>query len=165
MGWAIQQQSQDGTDIDQSLAKIVLQHLDKYWTHLVPDQPPTAGERWKRTTNDLEREWGSLKRVRRRAHGRGKLSRDFQALPEEYLFIANLENPVYLELILGGSLESLPSKLAQASREAGSFDAWRRRHHPRLVGQLSRRLLRNDDFIDHLIQASLHHCTSHKTAA
>lgn len=161
----LQQQSQDGTDIDQSLAKIVLQHLDKYWTHLVPDQPATLGERWKRTTNDLERAWGGLKRVRRRAHGRGKLSRDFQALPEEYLFIANLENPVYLELILGGSLESLPSKLAQASREAGSFDAWRRRHHPRLVGQLSRRLLRNDDFIDHLIQASLRHCSSHKTAA
>ena len=161
----LQQQSQDQTDIDQPLAKIVLQHLDKYWTHLVPDQPPTPGERWKRTTNDLERDWGGLKRIRRRAHGRGKLSRDFQALSEEYLLIANLENPVYLELILGGSLESLPSKLAQASRQAGSFDAWRRRHHPRLVGQLSRRLLRKDDFIDHLIQVCLHHCSSRKKVA
>ncbi|MHC4406668.1 MAG: hypothetical protein ACYTG0_44155 [Planctomycetota bacterium] len=161
----LQLQSQDQTDIDQPLAKIVLKHLDKYWTHLLPDPPPTAGERWKRTTNDLEREWGGLKRVRRRAHGRGKLSRDFQALPEEYLLIANLENPVYVELVLGGSLESLPSKLAQASGQAGSFDAWRRRHQPRLVGQLSRRLLREDDFIDHLIQACQHHCSSHKTAA
>lgn len=161
----LQQQSQDDTDIDQPLAKIVLQHLDKYRTHLVPEQRPTLGERWKRTTNDLERDWGGLKRVRRRAHGRGKLSRDFQALPEEYPFIANLENPVYLDLILGGNLESLPSKLAQASRQAGSFDAWRRQHHPRLVGQLSRRILRNDDFIDDLIQASLHHCASHKKVA
>ena len=161
----LQQQSLNEADIDQPLAKIVLQHLDKYWTHLVPDQPPNVGEHWKRTTNNLERDWGGLKRVRRRAHGRGKLSRDFQALPEEYVLIANLENPAYLELILGGNLESLPSKLAQASREAGTFDAWRRRRHPRLVGQLSRRLLRKDDFIDHLIQACLHHCSSHTNAA
>jgi len=161
----LQQQSQEKTDIDQPLAKIVLTHLNKYWTHLVPDQPPTAGERWKRTTNDLEREWGNLKRVRRQAHGRGKLSRDFQALPEEYLLIANLENPVYVELVLEGSLESLPSKLAQTSHEAGSFDAWRRRHESRQVGQIPRSLLRQDDFIDHLVQVCQQHCSSHETAA
>jgi hypothetical protein len=155
----LQQQTKDENDADRPLAQIVLDHLDKYWTHLVPEHPPAAGERWERTTNKLERDWGGLKRSRRQTHGRGKLSRDFQALPEEYLMIPNLENEVYLQLVLGGSLESLPSKLAEASRQAGSFDAWRRRRS-RLPGQLPRRLLREDAFINHLIEACHHHCQS-----
>ena len=156
----LQQQSQDETDQDRLLAKIVRKHLDKYWTNLVPDQPPAAGECWTRTTSQLERHWGEMKRIRRRAHGRGKLFRDFQALPEEYLLIPNLENPLYLQLVLEGNIETLPAKLAEASHDAGSFEAWRRRHHPRLVGQLSRRLLRQDDFIDQLTQACHNHCKS-----
>ena len=95
---------------------------------------------------------------RRRTHGRAKLTRDFQSLPEEYLLIPNLENETYLQVVLGGSLESLPAKLAEASREAGSFDAWRRRRRPRLLGELPRRLLREDDFVDHLLDACLHYC-------
>ncbi len=154
----LQQQSQDERDTDRVLAKIVLKHLDKYWTHLVPDQPDAARASWTRTTNQLERHWGEMKRVRRRAHGRGKLSRDFESLPEEYLLIPNLENPVYVDLVLGGSLQSLAARLAKASQDAGSFAAWSGRRHPRPVGHLSRRLLRQDDFIDHLIEACHRHC-------
>jgi hypothetical protein len=149
----LRQQSEDECDVDGGLAEIVLEHLDKYWAHLMPDTPPADGACWTRTTNQLERLWGSLKRVRRRGHGRGKLVRDFVSLPEEYLLIANLENPVWVELVLGGSLQSLPARLAEASREAGSFAAWSERRRPCLVGQLPRRLLRHDKFIDHLIQA------------
>lgn len=151
-------QSEDECDVDRGLAEIVLEHLDKYWAHLMPDTPPADGACWKRTTNQLERHWGSLKRVRRRGHGRGKLVRDFVSLPEEYILVANLENPVWIELVLGGSLQSLPARLAEASREAGSFTAWSARCRPRLVGQLPRRLLRDDEFIEDLIQAC------HKTA-
>jgi hypothetical protein len=147
----LQQQTADDNDPDQPLAQIVLGHLDKYWEHLLPDQAPAAGAGWPRTTNPLESNWGDLKRRRRRTHGRGKLTRDFQSLPEEYLLTANLENPTYLQLVLGGSLESLPEKLAEASRDAGSLDAWRRRRHPHLLGELPRRLLRADDFLDDLI--------------
>jgi hypothetical protein len=154
----LRQQSRDDHDRDQPLARIVLVHLDKYWGHLIPDQPPAAGERWQRTTNQLESDWGSLKRRRRRTHGRGKLTRDFQSLPEEYLLVPNLENEIYLQLVLGGSLDALPAKLAEASREAGCFDAWRRRRRPRLLGELPRRLLRADDFVDHLLDACIHYC-------
>ena len=101
-----------------------------------------------------------LKRRRRGTHGRGKLTRDFQTLPEEYLLVLNLENETYLQLVLGGSLEWLPAKLAEASRDAGSFDAWRRQRCPRLLGELPRRLLREEDFIDHLIEACVHDCQS-----
>ena len=96
-------QSEDECDVDGGLAEIVLEHLDKYWAHLMPDTPPAAGACLTRTTNQLERHWGSLKRVRRRGHGRGKLVRDFVSLPEEYLLIANLENPVWVDLVLGGA--------------------------------------------------------------
>jgi hypothetical protein len=151
-------QSEDECDADRGLAEIVLKHLDRYWTHLLPDTPPAAGACWTRTTNQLERHWGSMKRVRRRGHGRGKLVRDFLSLPEEYLLIPNLENPVWVQLVLGGSPQSLPARLAEASREAGSFAAWSERRRPCLVGQLPRRVLRHETFIDDLIQACHEHC-------
>ena len=154
----LQQQTEDENAPDRPLAQIVLVHLDKYWGHILPDQLPAAGERWQRTTNQLESAWGGLKRGRRRTHGRAKLTRDFQSLPEEYLLIPNLENETYLQVVLGGSLESLPAKLADASREAGPFDVWRRRRRPRLLGELPRRLLREDNFVDHLLAACLHSC-------
>jgi len=59
---------------------------------------------------------------------------------------------------LGGSLASLPARLAEASREAGSFAAWSKRRLPCLAGQLPRRQLRHDKFIDHLIEACHEHC-------
>jgi hypothetical protein len=152
----LQQQTADDHDPDRPLAKIVLAHLDKYWEHLVPDPLPAAGQSWQRTTNQLESDWGTLKRRRRQTHGRGKLTRDFQSLPEEYPLVRNLENETYLQVVLGGSLETLPAKLAEASRAAGSFDAWRRRRRPRLLGELPRRLLRQDDFVDHLLDACIH---------
>jgi hypothetical protein len=154
----MQRQAADEQDPDRPLARIVLTHLDKYWGHILPDL--AAGERWQRTTNQLESHWGGLKRRRRRTHGRGKLTRDFQSLPEEYLLIPNLENETYLQVVLDGSLESLAAKLAEASREAGSFDAWRRCRRPRLLGELPRRLLREDDFIDHLLDTCLQYCQS-----
>ena len=119
------------------------------------------GQRWERTTNKLESQWGHLKRGRRQSHGRGTLTRDFQALPEEYLLVSNLENPIYVELVLEGNLDNLPSKLAAASREAGSFDAWRRRRRPAHISQIPRRQLRETDFLDHLVSACHDHCDPH----
>jgi hypothetical protein len=160
------QQAADDNDRDQPLTQIVLTHLDKYWEHLVPDPLPAPGECWPRTTNQLEGDWGHMKRRRRRTHGRGKLTRDFQSLPEEYLLLSNLENESYLQLVLGGSLESLPSKLAAASLDAGTFAAWRRRRCPRPLGELPRRLLRADDFVDQLLQACVDSCqpATHRAA-
>jgi hypothetical protein len=160
------QQSQDQSDADRPLAEVVLAHLDKYWPHLAWDRPPAKGEAWERTTNKLESRWGALKRGRRQTHGRGKLTRDFQALPEEYMLVANLENATYLKLVLDASLDELPSKLAEVSRGAGPFSAWRRRRCPPLLGQPPRRLIRDDHFIDDVIAACQRQClTAHKTAA
>jgi hypothetical protein len=161
----LREQSLDEGDADGPLAATIVQHLDKYWPHLVPEKPLPAGTDWKRTTNELESDWNVLKRGRRRTHGRGKLTRDFQALPEEYVLIANLENPAYVDLVLDGDLDSLAGKFAEASGTAGSFSAWRRKHHARLIGQPPRFLLRQDGFIDQLVAVCYQHCHATYRAA
>jgi hypothetical protein len=154
----LRQQVQDENDADRPLAEIVLKHLEKYWPYLVPDQTPAEGGLWHRTTNQLEKDWGHLKRRRRQAHGRGSLTRDFVALPEEYTLVLNLKNAIYVDLVLGGSLEALPSKLAEASHEAGPFYAWQQRRRPQLFGQLPHPLLHDEQFIHNLIETCEHHC-------
>ncbi len=161
----LRQQRADESNADRTLANIVLVHLDKYWSHLVPEKLPAEDKRWERTTNQLERHWRSAKRGRRKTHGRGKLVRDFQALPEEYMLVPNLENETYLQLVLGGSLDALATNLAQVSREAGTFSEWRSRRRPQLTGHVPRRLLRQDDFIDHLIMACEEYCQNHHDVA
>jgi hypothetical protein len=151
-------QAHDPNDADRPLAEILLKHLDKYWLCLVPDQKPAQGERWHRTTNELESDWGHLKRRRRQAHGRGRLTRDFVALPEEYTLVLNLQNATYVDLVLGGSLEALPSKLAEASHGAGPFYVWQQRRRPQLFGQLPRRLLHDEQFVHNLIETCQHYC-------
>jgi hypothetical protein len=154
----LQQQVQDENDADRSLTQIVLKHLEKYWPYLMPDQPPVQEEPWHRTTNQLEKDWGHLKRRRRQAHGRASLTRDFVALPEEYVLVLNLQNSTYVDLVLGGSLEALPSKLAEASHEAGPFHVWQKRQRPQLFGKLPRCLLHDEQFIHNLIEACHYHC-------
>jgi len=161
----LRQQAQNENDDDRPLAEIALKHLEKYWPYLVPDPTLAEGERWHRTTNQLEKDWGHLKRRRRQAHGRESLTRDFVALPEEYPLVLNLQNPIYVDLVLGGSLDALSSKLAEASHEAGPFYVWQQRRRPQLFGQLPRRLLRAEEFIHNLIEACDHHCQDYKAVA
>ncbi len=73
-------------------------HLDKYWQRLLP---PPAHPDSVRTTNELEGTWRTSKRKRRQTHGRKNLTRDFEALPEEYMLLANLHNPRYVLLQTG----------------------------------------------------------------
>ena len=78
-------------------------------------------------------------------------------MPPEYLLISNLKNPKYLELVLGGSLDTLPSKLADSSIGGTSFARWRETHSPRLLGQLPRAVLRSPVILDNLLQISATH--------
>jgi hypothetical protein len=137
------------------LARTVLTHLDKYWEYLVPESG--IGPSWTRTTNRLESNWGKCKRGRRQSHGRGKLTRDFQSLPAEYLLVSNLENAQYVDLILGGSLESLSSKFAAASNGGETFANWRNNHRAGLLGRPCRADLRSPVLLDKLIQISATH--------
>jgi hypothetical protein len=103
-----------------------------------------------RTTNALESRWGAAKRGRRRATGRGSLTREFRALPAEFMLVGNLAIPEYVEIV-AGSLEKLPEKLAEASRLAGAYSHWRQQQQPMQTGRLSRRLLAQENFLENLL--------------
>jgi len=102
-----------------------------------------------RTTNGIEFHWSGGKRIRRQTHGRTKLTRDFNALPSEYMLIPNLNNPRYVEIVLG-SLDQLAEKLAEAGKTAGPCSDWYKRQKPAHIGRLPARLLRNENFISDL---------------
>ena len=142
----------DCTDSNElRLYDIVQVHLEKYEPYLFPAQTyRTAKDRIIRTTNGLESHWSEGKRTRRQTHGRSKLTRDFKALPSEYMLIPNLNNPRYVEIVLG-SLEQLPEKLAEAGTTAGPYSNWYKRQQPLHIGRLPARLLRKENFIDDLI--------------
>ena len=126
-------------------------HLKKYGPYLIPAKINRAGQKNNvRTTNGIEFHWSQGKRTRRQTHGRTKLTRDFNALPPEYMLIPNLNNPLYVEIVLG-SLEQLPEKLAEAGKTSGPYSNWHKRQKPMHIGRLPARLLRKENFIDDLI--------------
>ena len=128
------------------LCTIVSTHLDRYWDHL-----PTGDEHYaERTNNGIETYWRQSKRTRRSVHGRCKLTQDFQALPQEYMLIQNLDNPRYVELVLG-TLDNLADKLADAGRTAGSFSEWQRHTRQSSLGRLPKRLLRKENSLGELL--------------
>jgi hypothetical protein len=126
---------------------IVSTHLEKYWEGLGGDKVEVIPER---TTNKLESLWGAAKRRCSRATGRGKLTREFRALPAEFMLVGNLEIPEYVEIVVG-SLENLPGKLAEAARLAGTYSHWRRQGQPLHTGRLPRRLLAQENFLENLL--------------
>lgn len=133
------------------LYDIVEVHLKKYGPYLFPAKTNGAVENNKvRTTNGIEFHWSEGKRTRRQTHGRTKLTRDFNALPSEYMLIPNLNNPRYVEIVLG-SLEQLPEKLAEAGKTSGPYSDWYKRQKPMHIGRLPAYLLRKENFIDNLI--------------
>jgi len=152
-----QRSAEDVEEASRERYQIVCEHLDRYWEHLFasPDDPCRE-----RTTNGLEGWWGDGKRRCRRRHGRKKLTREFRSLPAEFMLIANLERPRYVELVLNGDLKNLPQKLAEAGRTAGPWTVWRAAQQPLNVGRLPRRLLRHDHFLEELTAVYDAHCRS-----
>jgi hypothetical protein len=133
------------------LYNIVQVHLEKYEPYLFPVKTNGTEEyQIVRTTNRLESHWSEGKRTRRQTHGRSKLTRDFHALPSEYMLIPNLNNPCYIEIVLG-SLDQLPEKMAEAGKTSGPYMEWYKRQKPMHIGRLPTRLLRRENFIDDLI--------------
>jgi hypothetical protein len=137
---------------ERNLYKIVLSHTKKYKPYLFKGNAgSTAETQFIRTTNGIETHWGSGKRLRRQTHGRMKLTRDFCALPAEYMLIPNLNNPLYVDLVLG-SLERLPEKLAEAGKTSGSYSAWCKRQQPQHTGRLPKKTIRRETFIEDLVE-------------
>jgi hypothetical protein len=68
-----------------------------------------------RTNNIMERSFRQIKR-RCRRHGRKKLQKDLEKLPEEIASVENLQNERYLTTVIGG-LDKLPEKFAELDRQ------------------------------------------------
>ena len=142
------------------LCDIVVTHLDRYEARLFVLQgaEPSRRDR-ERTTAKLESHWGHGKRVLRRSHGRKKLTLEFQALPQEYMLVFNLDIPRYEELVLGDR-SRLPDKLAQAGQQAGPFTHWLAKRKPLNLGRLPKRILRQEKFVEKLIGVYEKHAPS-----
>jgi hypothetical protein len=69
-----------------------------------------------RTNNLAERSFRQIKRRCRRRHGRKKVQKDLEKLPEEIALVDNLQNEQYVATVIG-SIDQLPEKLAALDRE------------------------------------------------
>ena len=147
-----QQQQEDGLAQDQKLGRIVLTHLDRYWPCLGLAESASSGGGLKvRTTNPLETHWTQGKRMCRQIHGRSHLTRDFAALPAEFMLVPNLRRETYQQLVLGGGLDRLANKFADLHLPQGGFHKWRQQQHPGSCGRLPKGLLREEHFMDKLL--------------
>jgi hypothetical protein len=137
---------------ERKLYDIVETHFERYEPYLFPVHPAETKSKRKiaRTTNGLESHWSEGKRIRRQTHGRSRRTRDFKALPPEYMLIPTLHNPRYVEIVLG-NLDRLPEKLAEAGETSGPYSTWYKRQQPLHIGRLPARLLRRENFLDNLI--------------
>jgi hypothetical protein len=99
----------------------VLKYLQKYEHELVGHIVELSGGKEFvvcRTNNPVEHRFSSTKRGMRRKAGTKKLTRQVQAMRPEALLVCNLEDPEYVNLILGGSLANLPSAIAEHQLQA-----------------------------------------------
>ena len=145
-------QQEDLPAQDRKPARIVLTHLDRYWTSLGwPLGQPHQDALPLRTTNALETHWTQGKRMCRQIHGRSHLTRDFQALPAEFMLVPNLRQESYLQQVLGGGLDRLANKFAELPLPQGGFHRWRQDQRPEPCGRLPKRILREEHFIDKLL--------------
>lgn len=148
-----QERSQAQDEVESQVYGVIARHLEKYWTFLGTDGGSTVIP--DRTTQQQERHWGSSKRDSRRRQGGGKLTRAFCALPAELMLVLNLDNPTYVQLVLEGDLSNLALKFAATTGNASDYCRWRRAETPLNVGRLPRRILRQEDFVDRLINTCL----------
>jgi len=155
-----QQRTQGDSDPQQrALHHIVMVPLDRYGDYrcAASQDPGDLTAPRPRTNNGLEAYWGHGKQLRRHTHGRKRLTQDFHALPPEYMLVPSLENPRYLELVLG-SLDCLPAKLAAASPHAGVFTHWLKTQTPLNLARLPKRILRQNNFVEKLVCVYHHQC-------
>ncbi|MES9858902.1 MAG: hypothetical protein ABW166_20230 [Sedimenticola sp.] len=108
---------------DSSSAKaVILKYLDRYNNHLFGhparyDEDGMIISVVERTNNVAEHFFGADKQRLRRRLGRANLGRDLEDQPAQAVLTANLRHSDYVR-ILCGSLEHLPSAIAQLDQQA-----------------------------------------------
>jgi hypothetical protein len=137
-------------EIKRSVCRIILVHVEKYLPQLLP--LTELGHDNVRTTNQLEGYWGESKRACRQTQGRRKLTRSFNALPAELMLIPNLRNSEYIDIVLGGNLDHLAAKFAEANLNGSSYASWRQTNTSLNLGRVPSRILRQPDFVEHVIE-------------
>ena len=133
---------------ERKLYEIVSIHLEKYWQQLI--SVAKKGELpAERTTNELESTWSARKRQCRRTSGRGKLTREFFAMPAELMLVGNLTSEEYVKVVMG-TRDNLGKKLAEAAAHAGIYSHWKCQQKS-LYGRLPKRLLARQNFLEDLL--------------
>jgi hypothetical protein len=126
----------------QRACKIVVTHLDKYWDYLFGHVLKKGSKTIivPRTNNIDEGINRTIKRQRRRLHGRGHLGRDLESMPPATPLVLNLNNEIYCQAVYGGRE---PEKIAQRfskvdpSKVASLMKRWREEN---ISVRLSRKL-------------------------
>ena len=150
-------------EVERAVCRIILLHVEKY----LPQLLPSAGlERDNvRTTNQLEGHWSESKRACRHTQGRRKLTRSFDALPAELMLIPNLRKPEYIDIVLGGSLDHLATKFAEADSNTNSYASWRQTNTSLNLGRIPKRILRQPDFVEHVTEIYDDQCSARNRKA
>lgn len=154
---ALRERMSRETDKDQrSDQRTVLNYLETYHEQLVGHVIPLEGHAEpllvSRTNNVLEHRFGATKKDLRRKVGTKKLTRYVQAMRPEALLVANLDDPVYLDLVCGGSLAYLPVRFAEHWHLAQTIRNERqqpKKDHPLPTGKKE---LRRPELLDNLRQ-------------
>jgi len=132
----------------------VLDYLQKYYSklvgHVIVLNDPANPFVVQRTNNLSEYRFGSAKQGLRRKLGTKNLARYVQAMRPEELLVANLNDPDYLQIVCGGSLENLAISFAE-NWQAGQKIRIQRKSkvtsHPIPTGK---KRLREDGFLSRL---------------
>ena len=108
---------------------------------------------WSGTNNISEHHFGAAKQGLRRKIGTKKLARMIDAMRPEELLIANLDDPAYLEILCGGSLENLATVFAQNWSAAQVIRTERRKRASNHPIPVRKKLLRDKKILSRLQEA------------
>jgi hypothetical protein len=150
-------------EIERDVCTTILTHVQKYLPQLLP--PTGSGSDGVRTTNQLEGHWSQSKRACRQTQGRRKLTRTFDALPAELMLIPNLQNSEYINVVFDGNLDNLATKFAEADSNGSSYAAWRQTNTSLNLARIPKRILRQERFVDRLIEIYDRQCHAKKKQA
>ena len=135
-------------------ARLVLRYLEKYWDQLFGHVIDVEGQQEPllamRTNYIPEHRFGNSKQGMRRKLGTKKLIRSVQAMRPEELFVPNLNNQDYLNIISGGQLSNLPACFARNYQAGFAIRRDREKKKSKVPMALSKKKLRNPNLLSNV---------------